>query len=276
MRRNRGRGMERDELVRLGLPFSFIRPLLDARPGDDLAWIRGLAASSARSARPARRDVALVGALAGQLAKPLRLEALHRPDRGPNGQHLLLDPGRRGFPPLFERVRRDRWTHLVVGPLDAKPSWTAPEGRLVGRRRRPAGRPAPRHRARRPAGLLQTDDAGRALRATPIEVALALRALVAREGDPFAGRRHARLLALIPTALMLIAGNVTLQVAAVRAGITLGTVMFLAPRRHMGRRLDRRLRPGCSPRSACQRGGRQRRHHTQQGAGNAGNKEVTR
>ena len=36
------------------------------------------------------------------------------------------------------------------------------------------------------------------------------------------------LLALIPTALMLIAGNVTLQVAAVRAAITLGTVMVLA------------------------------------------------
>jgi hypothetical protein len=36
------------------------------------------------------------------------------------------------------------------------------------------------------------------------------------------------LLALIPTALMLIKGNVTLQVAAVRAGITLGTVMILA------------------------------------------------
>jgi hypothetical protein len=36
------------------------------------------------------------------------------------------------------------------------------------------------------------------------------------------------LLALIPTALMLIAGNVTLQVAAVRAAITLGTVKVLA------------------------------------------------
>ena len=36
------------------------------------------------------------------------------------------------------------------------------------------------------------------------------------------------LLALIPTALMLVKGNVTLQVAAVRAGITLGTVMILA------------------------------------------------
>ena len=36
------------------------------------------------------------------------------------------------------------------------------------------------------------------------------------------------LLALIPTALMLIAGNVTLQVAAVRAGITLGSVIVLA------------------------------------------------
>jgi hypothetical protein len=36
------------------------------------------------------------------------------------------------------------------------------------------------------------------------------------------------LLGLIPTALMLIKGNVTLQVAAIRAGITLGTVMILA------------------------------------------------
>jgi hypothetical protein len=36
------------------------------------------------------------------------------------------------------------------------------------------------------------------------------------------------LLALIPTALMLIKGNVTLQVAAIRAGITLATVMILA------------------------------------------------
>jgi hypothetical protein len=35
------------------------------------------------------------------------------------------------------------------------------------------------------------------------------------------------LLALVPTAIMLIKGNVTLQVAAVRAGVTLGTVILL-------------------------------------------------
>ena len=36
------------------------------------------------------------------------------------------------------------------------------------------------------------------------------------------------LVALVPTAVMLIKGNVTLQVAAVRAGITLGSVIVLA------------------------------------------------
>lgn len=36
------------------------------------------------------------------------------------------------------------------------------------------------------------------------------------------------LVALVPTAVMLIKGNVTLQAAAVRAGITLGSVIVLA------------------------------------------------
>ena len=36
------------------------------------------------------------------------------------------------------------------------------------------------------------------------------------------------LLALVPTAVMLIKGNVTLHVAAVRAGVTLGSVIVLA------------------------------------------------
>jgi F0F1-type ATP synthase membrane subunit c/vacuolar-type H+-ATPase subunit K len=36
------------------------------------------------------------------------------------------------------------------------------------------------------------------------------------------------LLALVPTAVMLIKGNITLQVAAMRAGVTLGSVVVLA------------------------------------------------
>ncbi|MEA2503370.1 MAG: hypothetical protein QOG36_413 [Actinomycetota bacterium] len=172
-----------DELVRLGLPFSFIRPLLDARPGDDLAWIRGLAASVRTLCTPLPDgDVALVGALAGQLAKPLRLEALHRPDRGPKRGSICCsiqdDADSRRW---FERVRRDRWTHLVVGPLDAKAfldlhpkavSWVGADA-LLGALRLATELGVP-------LGYFKPDDAGRALRATPIEVALAVRALVAR------------------------------------------------------------------------------------------------
>jgi F0F1-type ATP synthase membrane subunit c/vacuolar-type H+-ATPase subunit K len=36
------------------------------------------------------------------------------------------------------------------------------------------------------------------------------------------------LLALVPTAVMLIKGNITLQVAGMRAGVTLGSVVVLA------------------------------------------------
>jgi hypothetical protein len=172
-----------DELVRLGLPFSFIRPLLDANPGDDLAWIRGLAASVHTLCRPLPAgDVALVGALAGHLAKPLRLEALHRPDRGPKRGSICCsmqdDADSRRW---FERVRRDRWTHLVVGALDAKAfldlhpkavSWVGADA-LLGALRLAAELGVP-------LGYFKPDEAGPALRATPIEVALAVRSLVAR------------------------------------------------------------------------------------------------
>jgi hypothetical protein len=172
-----------DELVRLGLPFSFIRPLLDAKPGDDLAWIRGVAASVHALCRPLPAgDVALVGALAGQLAKALRLEALHRPDRGPKRGSICCsmrdDAESRRW---FERVRRDRWTHLVVGALDAKAfldlhpkavSWVGADA-LPGALRLATELGVP-------LGYFKPDDAGRTLRATPIEVALAVRALVAR------------------------------------------------------------------------------------------------
>ncbi|HEY4937461.1 MAG TPA: hypothetical protein VIJ69_00405, partial [Actinomycetota bacterium] len=172
-----------DELVRLGLPFSFIRPLLAAGPGDDLAWIRAIAASVRTLCTPLPDgDVALVGALAGQLARPLRLEALHRPDRGPKRGSICCsiqdDAESRRW---FERVRRDRWTHLVVGPLDAKAfldlhpkavSWVGADA-LLGALRLATELGVP-------LGYFKPDDAGRALRATPIEVALAVRALVAR------------------------------------------------------------------------------------------------
>jgi hypothetical protein len=172
-----------DELVRIGLPFSFIRPLLDADPEDDLAWIRGIATSVNALCRPLPTgDFALAGAAAAHFAQPLRLEALRRPDRGPKRGSIccsILDnaESRR----WFERVRRDRWTHLVVGPLEDKAfldlhpmavSWVGADA-LAGGLRLAAELGVP-------LGYFKPDVAGPALRATPIEVALAVRALVVR------------------------------------------------------------------------------------------------
>jgi hypothetical protein len=172
-----------DELVRLGLPFSFIRPLLHLEPGDDLAWIRALAVSVHTLCRSLPTgDVALVGGLAGHLAKPLRLEALRRPDRGPKRGSIccsmLDDAESRRW---FERVRRDRWTHLVVGVPDVKafldlhPKAVSCVGAdaLLGALRLASELGVP-------LGYFKPDEAGPALRATPIEVALAVRALVVR------------------------------------------------------------------------------------------------
>jgi hypothetical protein len=172
-----------DELARLGLPFSFIRPLLHLDPGDDLAWIRGLAVSVHPLCRPLPAgDVALVGSLAGHLAKPLRLEALRRPERGPKRGSICCsmmdDAESRRW---FERVRRDRWIHLVVGVpdtrafLDLHPRAVScvGAGALAGALRLASELGVP-------LGYSKPDEAGPALRATPIEVALAVRALVVR------------------------------------------------------------------------------------------------
>jgi hypothetical protein len=172
-----------DELVRIGLPFSFIRPLLNTDPEDDLAWIRGVATSVNALCRPLPTgDFALAGARAGHFAQALRLEALHRPDRGPKRGSIccsmLDDAESRRW---FERVCRDRWTHLVVGPLDGKAlldlhplavSWVGADALPdVLRLAAELGVPL---------GYFKPDEAGPALRATPIEVALALRALLVR------------------------------------------------------------------------------------------------
>jgi hypothetical protein len=172
-----------DELVRLGLPFSFIRPVLNLDPGDDLAWIRGLAVSIHTLCRPLPTgDVALVGGLAGHLAKPLRLEALRRPDRGPKRGSIccsmLDDADSRRW---FERIRRDRWIHLVVGVPDARALLDLHPKAVscVGADALP-GAVRLASELDVPLGYFKPGEAGPALRATPIEVALGVRALVVR------------------------------------------------------------------------------------------------
>ena len=171
-----------DELVRLGLPFSFIRPLLDTDPDDDLAWIESLAASARSLCRPLPGgDAAFVGARAGQLAKGLRLPDLQRTDRAPERGSIccsiLTDAESRRW---YARVSRNRWTHLVAGGFEARElldlhpmaiSWVG-AGALPGVLRLATELAVP-------LGWFRAGNAP-VLRATPIEVALGIRALVVR------------------------------------------------------------------------------------------------
>jgi hypothetical protein len=173
-----------DELVRIGLPFSFIRPLLDADPEDDLDWIQSLAASFRPLCRPLPAgDSALVGPRAGHLAQALGLP-LARPPHGfpEDGSVCLPIPDDAQSGRWFERVRGTRWTHVVAGGIDLRAlaelepmavSWVGADV-LPGALRFAVELGIPF------GWFTASEESGRVLRATPIDVALAVRDLVVR------------------------------------------------------------------------------------------------
>jgi hypothetical protein len=171
-----------DELVRLGLPFSFIRPLLDLDPEDDMAWIQSIAASAHSLCRPLPAgDAAIAGARAGYLAQALGVPSLRRPERAPDAGSIccsmLDDAESRKW---LRRVSKNRWIHVVAGGFDVRAfldlepmaiSWVG--GDILPSVLRLASEAAV------PLGWFRAEH-GPVRRATPLEIALAVRELVVR------------------------------------------------------------------------------------------------
>jgi len=173
-----------DELVRIGLPFSFIRPLLDADPEDDLDWIQSLAASFRPLCRPLPAgDSALAGPRAAHLAQPLGLPVAQPPDNLPEGGSVCLsmhDDAESSR--WFRRVQGRRWAHAVAGGIDLRAladlepmavSWVG-AGELAGALRFAVEMDIPL------GWFKHSEGTARVLRASAMDLALAVRDLVVR------------------------------------------------------------------------------------------------
>lgn len=172
-----------DELVRLGLPFAFIRPVMDLDPADDLAWIRSLAEAAEPLCGPLPTgDFLLRGHGAEPIAAALAVPVLHR-FRPVEGSICVAGVEPEAAQRLVNRLRGERWIHLVVGgggahgPGDPPPSVVS----WVGRTRLPEVLHLSMDLAI-PVGYFKSSARGAGvLRATPVEIALALRDLVVRQ-----------------------------------------------------------------------------------------------
>lgn len=171
-----------DELVRLGLPFAFIRPVMDLDPADDLAWIRTLAEAAEPLCAPLPEgDFLLRGHGAEHIAAALGVPVLHR-SRAVEGSICVAGVEAEAAQRLVLRLQGERWIHLVVGggghvagdPPPSAVSW-------VGRTRLPEVLHLSLDLGI-PVGYFKSSGrGGGVLRATPVEIALALRDLVVRQ-----------------------------------------------------------------------------------------------
>ena len=171
-----------DNLLRLGLPELVVAPTRSLDPADDLAWIGAIAGAVASLCRPLPAgDVALVGPRAHRLGAELGLRDV-RPDgpMPPLGDCAIRMTGSDRDQGWLAGQRRHRWVHLVVGGagwrflLLSEPlavSWVGAEAL-----------PEALRCAAELGLVLGYGMTGRAdaRRANPVDVALAVRALVPR------------------------------------------------------------------------------------------------
>jgi hypothetical protein len=170
-------------LLRLGLPVSLVRPMIENPPSTDAQWIDALARSVARLCGPvAGESQLLVGPRAHLLAGPLQLPQADYPDTPPaSGSAVMALHVPTADLGLVLRLLGDRRLHLVAGgegwerlaslrpslvswvgaeALPAALAFCAGQGLTLGYGRAGTGGPV--------------------FHATPLDVALALRDLVGR------------------------------------------------------------------------------------------------
>lgn len=170
-----------DELVRLGLPYGLIEAVVRLAPRDDLGWVTAIAGWVARHCPPLPEGPALViGPHADRLARVLELPLVRSPQlpRNEGTVCVLLDEGGVDLAWLA-RAQAGRYVHAVLGGPGARRlrewrpkvvSWAEAEGVAE----------ALRWCAQDGAILGYGSVGTRLVRANPVDVALAVRDLVAR------------------------------------------------------------------------------------------------
>lgn len=170
-----------DELVRLGLPYGLIEAVVRLAPRDDLGWVAAIAGWVARHCPPLPDGPALViGPHADRLARALELPLVRSPElpRNEGTVCVLLDVGGADLAWLA-RAQAGRYVHAVLGGPGAQHlrewrpkvvSWVEP-GDVAE---------ALRWCAQDGAILGYGAVGARLVRATAVDVALAIRDLVAR------------------------------------------------------------------------------------------------
>lgn len=171
-----------DELVHIGLPFVLIEATTGLDPSDDLAWISALAVALRPFCGALREgDSVVVGPKAHHIAGTLGFPDVRYPKAPPRATSACITlPGHKTARAWLAEHRGERSLHLVVGGAGSKAlmdldaavvSWVGDDalvaalwlsvtrGAVLG-----YGKPS----------------AGRVLKADPVEVALAIRALVGR------------------------------------------------------------------------------------------------
>jgi hypothetical protein len=172
-----------ESLLRVGLPFPLVRPVIEKPPATDAAWIEAVSQIVARFCGPLTKEAQLfAGPRAHLLAEPLRLPQVDYPDTPPaTGSAILALDAPTADLGLVVRLLGGRRLHLVAGgrswerlqplrpllvswvgaeALPAALALCAAHGLVLGYGRAGTGTPT--------------------FHATPLDVALALRDLVGR------------------------------------------------------------------------------------------------
>lgn len=171
-------------LARADLPTTVTDSVMDLDPRDDLGWLAAIAGAVAPWCRPLPSGSAvMVGQAAARMGAALGIEVIEPSGTAPyGGQFAAPVTGRSEDREWLETVRGERWTHLVVGEGDTTSvldddvlavSWSGDQSIAIALRLASS------------LGLVLGYGMGSELgapahRATPIDVALAVRKLVGR------------------------------------------------------------------------------------------------
>ncbi len=173
-----------NNLAALGLPTHVLEATVGLDPAEDLEWIKAVASAITTTCRPLpSTSFAMAGRTAGRLGAVLDLPTVSHPDRPPYGGSIaaVIEGGDAQLE-WFHEIRGDRWVHLVVDGVGTHPL-AAAEPLAVSWTGEAAAAQAVALAVTTGAVLgygMSASRGAKAFRATPLDVALAIRSSLER------------------------------------------------------------------------------------------------